>query len=392
MSLIPAHVPAELVVDIDMYDLPEKERDPQLAWRAYQGKGPFVFSPHNGGHWIATEGEDVFRFFRDFATFSSRTIYLPDQDGDLMYPIQADPPLHAEYRRNIVGFFTPSAVAQLEKGIREETVSLIEAFKGKGQCEFVEEFALQLPLTIFLNMMGLPLDDRMYLHDLVDVFVDGTTPEARANAHAEIHAYLDKWLDARIAEPADDAITAITQATIKGRPYTREEMLGTCTLLLHAGLDTVTNMLGFIAHHLARTPADRAYIRQNRDKYPQIIQEFLRRFPVPNLARVLTRDFDHKGVRLRKGDKILLPPSLFNIDKSVVPDAEDVDLQRIARHITFGAGPHTCAGALLARKELEIFLEEFLGRIPDFSLHPDHAPRMKAAGNNTMSELWLKWA
>jgi len=389
---IPDHVPLNLVTDIDIYPVPGGEVDPQAAWRAFKGKGPLVYCPRQGGYWIATCGADVFRFFRDTKHFSNASVAVPDPGGDRMLPIQADPPLHSEYRRNIIGLFTPAAVAKLEDPIRELTVALIEGVRKKGECEFIADFALQLPLSIFLTMMGLPLEDRLRLRRLIETFARAPDIDVKRGAHLELHRYLDGWIERRLVEPGDDAITLVTRATIGGRPYTHEEMLATTTLLMHAGLDTVTNMLGFFARHLAQNPLDRAYIRANPDRLHDITQELLRRYAVPNLGRVIADDFTYKGVELKKGDRILLAPSLFNMDEDVMPEPDKVDLGRHdARHITFGAGPHSCAGALLARKELTVFLQEWLTRIPEFSLDPARPPRTSTTQTNTVDELWLKW-
>ena len=152
---IPDHVPPELVVDIDIYNIPGGTDDPQGCWRIFKGRGPLVWSPYNDGHWIATEGKDVFRFFRDPEHFSSSALAIPDP-GDRMLPIQADPPEHAKHRANITFLVTPERVEALEPRVRELTIQLIEGFRARGECEFVSEFALQLPLIIFLEMMGLP--------------------------------------------------------------------------------------------------------------------------------------------------------------------------------------------------------------------------------------------
>src|SRR5690606_11466792 len=159
------HVLEVLVVDVDIFKIHGADKDPQGCWRIFKGKGQLVYSPYNGGHWIATQGKDVIRFFRDEKHFS-RTVLTISDPRDVMLPIQADPPLHAKHRANITFLVTPERVEQLEPRVRELTVELIEAFRQRGECEFVSEFALQLPLIIFLEMVGLPLDDRLYLRGL----------------------------------------------------------------------------------------------------------------------------------------------------------------------------------------------------------------------------------
>jgi len=391
---VPAHVPRALVVDYDIYNMPaDLGIDPQQQWRLFQGRGPLVFSPYNGGHWIATVGSDVFKFFCDPATFSSAQVSIPTAPpGDVMLPIQVDAPLHGKHRANIQSLFSPAAVAALDPNIRALVIELIEGFRAKGACEFVQDFALQFPLVIFLRMLDLPLDDRLYLRQIIEAFHFVGNAEVRDKAHRDMHAYLAAWVDKRIANPGDDAITHVTRGTIDGRPYTKAEMISTLVLLLHAGLDTVANTLAFVTYHLARHPADRIYVRNNQDKMHAIIQEFLRRYPGPNMARVLAKDYTYKGVTMKKGDVMMLTQAFFNLDADAFPNSDSVDFSREARHITFGAGPHTCAGALLARRELAIFLEEWLKHIPEFTLDPARPPKFLMSQANGMMELWLRWS
>jgi cytochrome P450 len=388
---VPAHVPPELVVDIDIYNIPGGAEDPQGCWRIFKGRGPLVWSPYNNGHWIATEGKDVFRFFRDPEHFSSSALAIPDP-GDRMLPIQADPPEHAKHRANITFLVTPERVEALEPRVRELTIQLIEGFRARGECEFVSEFALQLPLIIFLEMMGLPLDDRLMLRDMIERFLKAQDGQKRYEIHMEVHHYLEKWVNERRANPGNDAISRIIASTIDGRQYTQQEVLETLTLLLHAGLDTLMNMLGFIALHLARNPKDRDYIRNNPDKMHNIIQELLRRYTGPQLGRKLAKDFTHAGVTMKQGDMIMLSPFFFNQDETTLDNPDEVDFERQnIKHITFGSGPHTCAGALLARREIMIFLQEFLTRIPDFTIDPARPPKLSSQAQNSVEALWLTW-
>ncbi len=393
---VPDHVPAELVTDVDIYDIPGGDTDPQAAWRAFRTKGPLSWSTKNGGHWVATEGAAVFQFFRDAKNFSSKVIAIPDPGpDDRQLPIQSDAPDHTEYRKNIMPLFTAEAIDSLTRDVRDLAVSLIEEMKPKGKCDFVMDFAFQFPLTIFLRMMGLPLEDRMPLRRLVERFTDSPDIEQRMLAHKELHEYVDAAVADRIANPRKDAITRVTQMSIHGRPYTREEMRSTVVLMLHAGLDTVAGMVSFMALDLARNPDHAAQVRARLDDETamhQVVQEYLRRFPIANMTRQLTCDFTYEGVTMKQGDLIILPPTFFNMDEGRMDNPDVIDLDRAStRHISFGSGPHTCAGALLAREELRIFLEEWLTRMPEVRLDPAHPPRVHAMPLNAVNELPLVW-
>ncbi len=391
----PDHVPAELVVDADIYNLPGGEVDPQCAWRALQGPGPLSWSPRNGGHWTANTPEAVFRFLRDFENLSALQLSIPPVDmGDALIPNQSDPPAHGDYRRNVMAFFTSDAVDAMAPDVRELCIELIEELRPQGQCEFVMDFAFRFPLGIFLRMMGLPDADRMYLRRLSEAFTDSAEVEKKTAAALELEAYIDRAIEERIAHPRDDAITAITRFRINGRPYTRSEMRGNVRQHMAAGLDTVAGMLAFIVLHLARHPAQADHVRSclgDEVAMHQIVQEFLRRFTIVNPSRRVSRDFTHENITLKKGDMIIMPITFFNLDENR-ESPEEVDFARAnKRHVSFGSGPHACAGALLAREEIRIFLEEWLTRMPQVRLDPDHPPRLQALPLNQVRELRLQW-
>lgn len=388
---IPDHVPQELVLDIDIFNVPGGEVDPATCWRIFQKPGRHLaFSPRNGGHWIATAGEDLPHLYRDYEHLSNSKIVIPDP-GNVMLPIQADPPKHRGLRAVIDPFFTKDAVDTREEEIRALTVELIEGLKPRGECEFISEFSLRLPLIIFMNMVGLPVSDLPLLRDLVDTFACNPDINAKIAANAEMEAYLDRAIDERVVSPREDGITRMIGAEVDGRPITLEEVRGTCRMLLQGGLDTVSNHLGFVTLHLARHPAQRDYIRAHPAQLPAIVNEFLRRFPVANMAREIAKDFEYKGVLMKKGDRILLPVSLYNLDATRFAEPDTVDFQRAVKHITFGSGPHTCSGALLARKEMTIFFQEWLSRIPDFEVDESRPPRMVGMAANSIYSLHLRW-
>lgn len=395
---IPDHVPANLVVDVDIYSLPNATGDPQCAWRDLRADRPLSFTPRNGGHWIATRADTVFEMFRDARHFSSASVGIPRIDADrklVLVPIEADAPDHTVYRKNIMPLFTADAVDRLAKDARALCVELIEAFRERGECEFIQDFAFKFPLGIFLAMMGMPAEDRMYLRDLSERFAGSPDMEEKLACDAQLQAYVDRQLDERMARPRKDATTLVLNMTFEGRPYTREEMRGTILLLLHAGLDTVAGMVSFIMHHLAQRPDHAAYIRNHLHdvtKMHEVVQELLRRFAIVDEGRVVAEDCVYKGVAMKAGDMVMLPTALYNMDPDRISHPDEVDFERASfKHISFGSGPHTCAGALLAREEIRIFLEEWLTRIPEFRLHPAHVPKVQALPLNQVRELWLQW-
>jgi cytochrome P450 len=390
-SVLPEHVPEELVTPHDIYAVPGGDVDPQVAWKSFQGHGPIVWSPLHGGFWIVTNGPDVSKFYRDADLLSSAKIQVPPLDGMPLLPVQADGDAHKQYRKTIESYFSAKNIADLEPHLRQDAIDLIDTIAAKNETDFVSDFARVYPLSVILRLIGLPLGDREYLYGLVQQIALQSDVDLRMAAFGELAGYLSKWIEQRIAEPADDAISHIAKATIDGRPYTREEMLGTVVLMCTAGLDTTTATMGFIMLHLARHPEDRQFIRENPRKRLRAINELLRRYAVTSLARVARRDFDYGGVTVRKGDMVYLPIQLFNLDESLFPDPHKVDFSRPPKHISFGNGPHSCVGANLARSELSILLEEWLERIPDFQLKDDDSVALRASQNCLVDKLVLTW-
>jgi cytochrome P450 len=121
------------------------------------------------------------------------------------------------------------------------------------------------------------------------------------------------------------------------------------------------------------------------------VQEFLRRYSIVSSSRLVTQDYTYEGVTMKKGEMVLMPSAFFNLDETR-PEPIRVDFQRgNKKHITFGSGTHACAGALLAREEIRIFLEEWLTRMPQVRLDPERPPVMKAMSLNGAESLWLQW-
>ena len=147
--------------------------------------------------------------------------------------------------------------------------------------------------------------------------------------------------------------------------------MGLVGLLLLAGLDTVVAFLNFTMIYLARNPDKVAELRSDPKKIGQGAEELFRRFPVISEGRMIAKDQEYDGVQLKHGEMVLLPTALAGLDETVYPDPWVVDFtRRGAPHLTFGSGAHRCAGALFARLELVTTLEEWLKRIPEFSLKP----------------------
>jgi cytochrome P450 len=389
----PPHVPSDLIVDLDFYDLPRPGDDVQLAWRRFLGKGPMVWSPHNGGHWVPTRADDIAALHRDVVRLSNRDgTALPVRGGMRLLPTEADPPEVEEYRRTVLSFFSPRQIDALEPSIRASARELIDAIALRGECEFVAAISHQLPIVVFLRIMALPLADRTYLLSQSEQIARNPDNDAKGRAMQALVGYIESRVTERRDGSGNDVISTMARARIGERPLRHDEIVSICTLLLMAGLDTVAASMGFIAAHLAAHRELRAQLRADIALIPAAVEEFLRRFAVTSLARVAVKEFDIGGVTVRAGDHVLLSSPLHNLDPERFPDPEKIRFDRgRAHHISFGRGTHACLGAYLARIELRVFIEEWLARIPEFEIVPGSSPRGRSGAVNALDALHLRW-
>jgi len=391
---IPDNVPPELVVDFDYYAA-GGSGDPQGCWAQLQ-KGPdIVWTPYYGGHWIATRAEHFDVMQIDHEHFSHKQFDLPrNPDRIQSIPLGLDPPEHTPYRRLLMTGFAPKKIRAYSDVARQTAQDLVRTIKPRGECEFIDEFARVLPIVVFLTMMGLPLEDRGYLLPLSEIAVHSNDVELKTRTQQELAGYLMRHIEQRRAAPGDDLLSAIVNGEIEGRPLNPGEIMSMSLLALVGGLDTVASQLGFIANFLAKSPAHRRELIDNPKIIPIATEELLRRFGLPNTLRELTMDYDYRDLHFKKGDLIMMPKCLYGLDDRLNERPFEVDFSRkpsSIRHAAFGAGPHVCPGNVLARREIIIFLEEWLPAIPDFELDPDRAPEFGAGGVNSVSKLYLKW-
>lgn len=396
MAEIPSHVPRGLVRDVDIYDIQAIDPDIHAAWRKLQDESPsLIYSPRNGGHWIPMRAHVIERVLSDDKAFINGGAWVPpNPPGALpLIPIQSDGDLHRAYRSFIMPYLVGKALKGAIEKARSLAVELIEGFRKKGSCDFALDFAQHLPIQVFLSLVDLPSEDRPYLAGLADV-VRMPDMQARMQAFGKLNDYVAGHVDKRIATPGSDMISRIANGTVLGRPMSRDEIIGECTQVLVGGLDTVASMMGFIAAHLAvNTP-----LRQRLCAEPQLIaqriDEIIRRFGVAGPARQAAQDVEFDGIQVKAGDPLFVATALHGLDDRRWSDPMVVDLDRASSATeiqAFGSGPHRCPGAALARSEIILFLEEWLKRIPNFSL-VSGKPMVAGSGSVTgVLSLPLRW-
>lgn len=393
----PANVPADRVIDFDVYHFPIEGLEYQQSMRAILQSNPaeVLWTPHNGGHWIASTNATVAKVLADSDHFSSRRIMVSaeDQDRPPLVPLQLDPPHHAPYRALLQAALSPKAVGKLGERARELSIELIEGFKADGHCEFIGQFAQHLPIAIFMEIVGLPAEDRPLLTEIAEVAMRGDSEEERNAAAGKLMAYGMQKVAERRANPGDDLISMIVRAEVEGKPIDDFSLTGLILLLLLGGLDTVASTLGFYAQFLATHPEHRRMLVEHPELIPNANEELLRRFPIAILAREVKADIELGGASLKAGDMVLVPTPMDGLDehKFAEPLSVDFNREKPGANSTFGGGVHRCVGSMLARTELRIFLEEWLKRIPDFTIKAGTSPKVSARSVATITTLELEW-
>ncbi|WP_374526927.1 cytochrome P450 [Novosphingobium sp.] len=393
----PANVPADRVIDFDIYDFPVEGLEYQASMRSIFQANPaqVLWTPRNGGHWIVKNNADVAKVLADNDHFSSRRIMVTteDQTRPPLVPLQLDPPHHAPYRALLQAALSPKAVGKLGERARELSIELIDGFKADGHCEFIGQFAQHLPIAIFMEIVGLPSEDRPYLTEIAEVAMRGASEEERNEAGAKLMAYGMGTVAERRANPGTDLISTIVKAEVEGKPIDDFPLTGMILLLLLGGLDTVASTLGFYAQFLATHPEHRRKLVEHPDLIPNANEELLRRFPIAILAREVKADVEFGGVAMKAGEMVMVPTQMDGLDEHKFADPLTVDFDRVkpGANSTFGGGVHRCVGSVLARTELRIFLEEWLKRIPDFEVKPGSEPKVSARSVATITTLELVW-
>ncbi len=395
-SNLPANVSPDRVVDFDMFNPPHIDQGAQEAWKHLQDPGmrDLVWTPHNGGHWIATRGSLIQQMFTDFEHFSSECPFLPREAGEQysFIPTSMDPPEQRPYRRILNASVGPHTIDRIGDDIRETARALIGDIRTTGSCDFTKEYAEVFPIKIFLMIVDLPLSDAPKLKYIGDQMTRPDGSMSMGEAIDLFFEYLSPFIDARTENPGDDAISTVVQSQVNGRPITKDEALKICGLLLLAGLDTVVNFLSFTMHFLATHPEERRALVADPQLIPTATEELLRRFGLVSDARLIKKDITIDGVDLKAGDMVALPTMLYGLDDRKNKCPMDVDFGREEiDHITFGHGVHHCAGAHLARVEIQTTLEEWLGQIPEFEVADPSGVGFQSGIVSSMTSVPLQW-
>jgi cytochrome P450 len=367
---------ARLVDHFDHWD-PDLAGDPYPIYTELRDQCPVARSDQHGGFWVLSRYADIEAAARDATTFSSKSPSIPLEiglDGMSIPPLDQDPPEHTRYRQLLLPFFSPGRSLKLEPLTRAIASRLVDDYRANGGGDVVEAFSKPLPIAVVAQILGVEKSDHDLFNEWTSAIVeDGATdPDKAAKAGRDVYAYFVKLLDERRRFPRDDLLSHLLEAEIDGDQMSDGERLGCAVLLLLAGIDTTWSTLGSFLWYLARDAKTRSQLVEDPSKIPSAVEELLRVLAPTSVARMATCDTSIDDQKICAGDPVLLPFPSANRDERAFAQPDRVLIDRSPnKHLAFGAGVHRCLGAHLARMELRVALEEFLGRIPDFVLADD---------------------
>lgn len=374
---------------LDYYSLP-MAADRGVGWQTLRDAGPVVFM---NGFYYLTRREDVLAALRNPKVFSSRLALQPP--GYLpVVPLAFDPPEHTRYRKILQPYFSPHALSKSRPVLERHAAEMIAEFAGRGECEAMADFAKLYPFQVFLDLYGLPVEDRDLLIDWKNALIADkpVLSQEDLDKGQALFEYLTDAIQQRRRNPGSDMLSKVMTGD---GDFTDLELLGMSHLLILAGLDTVTAAIGFSLFELARRPELRKKLRDNPRETRVFIEEIVRLEPsAPVAPRVTTEYVEVGGMTLPPGSAVRLCMAAINRDGSDSISTDDLVLDgKVHRHWGFGGGPHRCLGSHLARIELTTIVGEWLRQIPDFELPPGYSPEIKFPSKTfALKELPLSWS
>ena len=392
-----AQHPALSRADIDLSDtefwgLPLSERQAAFAVLRAEEHPPFFAEPETPfaepgpGYYALVRHADVVEASRNPEVFCSGrgAVSIPDLPVEFNEyfgsMINMDDPRHARLRRIVSRAFTPRMINKFEGDVQRVAAAIVDDLLAGGPCDFVEQVAARLPLTIICQLMGIPdssydlvlRDTNMILSGMDPDFLSEDPEQAVGQilgAGAELAGLVTSLAAERAGRPGDDLVTALATANIDGEQLTSSELASFFILLVVAGNETTRNAISHSLVLLTDFPGQRELLMADfNGRIDTAVEELVRySTPVMFMRRTVTRDHRMNGHDYREGDKTVLYYWSANQDESVFADPLRLDITRSPNpHVGFGAaGPHFCLGSHLARREVSVMLRELLTRIPD---------------------------
>ena len=366
------------LTDLDLFAAGEVD----AAWKRLRQAAPVHWNPeHDGpGFWAVTRHADVVSVARDTASFTSEKGMMLGVNRGAGDPaagkmlVVTDPPRHGPLRAAVRRALTATPIGLLRKRVRDEVARLLEPARETSGCEFVSAVAARLPAAVTCDLMGVPAADRGHLLRLTSAAFGATDPdyqdrptsdETAALAHAEILTYYADLIAERRRTPGSDVVSVLATTEVKGRGrLTDDEVLCNCLNLIIGGHETTRHAASGGLLALIEHPEQWALLRRARHATRLAVEEVLRwTSPGMYVLRTAIRDGTVADQPISRGDAVTLWNASANRDEAVFEAADSFDVLRQPNpHVAFGAGPHSCVGASIARLELQELFRQLLER------------------------------
>jgi cholest-4-en-3-one 26-monooxygenase len=337
------------------------------------------------GFWAITKHADVRAISHDCATFSSELggTFIPTSDEESLAQLRLtilnmDPPKHHRYRRLVSKGFTPRMITALVEEIERRAAAVVDGVCEKGEVEFVEEIAAQVPVQMICEMIGLEQEVWPRMFEISNQLIGSRDdpdyqelPGGPQAAAMEIYALCDAVAADRRANPRDDIMTALVQAEVDGERLDDFELNMFFITLVVAGNETTRNLINHSMLALIDHPDQAQRLRDDPSLWDTATDEMLRwGSSIHNFRRTATKDTELRGVPIAAGDKLVLYYASANRDEEVFADPHTFDVGRTPNdHVAFGGGGvHFCLGASLARAEIKATMRQLVERLPDLEL------------------------
>ena len=370
---------------VDFYNPDTFEHGPPFdIFKELRENEPVYWNPQEEGtgFWVITRYDDVVATSQDYESYlSGHGVFIDESvGGSELMMVNMDAPKHSGLRDLVNKGFTPKMIRRMEPHVRDIAATIIDNIAEKGECDFVIDVAMELPLQVIAELIGIPQEDRHQIFQWSNQMIAVGDPEyspsmdTATKAAAEIFAYSSKLTAERREHPKDDLITVLLNAEVDGEKLDDMEFNFFFLLLAVAGNETTRNlisggMLGFFEH-----PDQWQRLKDDSSLMPTAVEELLRWIsPIMYFRRTASKDTEIHGQKIKKGDKVTLWYGSANRDPDAFENSSEFDVGRDPNaHVALGAGgPHFCLGASLARLEIRLMFEEIIKRIPDIRLDGD---------------------
>ncbi|MCY4040022.1 MAG: cytochrome P450 [Gammaproteobacteria bacterium] len=405
LAEVPSHVPHHLVIPAvssysgytdDPFELMQEVRKqtPEIFYELNRDEAKaYIPAP---GFWVVSSAEGAREALQKPDYFTTTVDYpggIPVRPYKQI-PVELDPPDHAKYRALLAPLFSPKSIEALSDLVEGTCGEFIDNMMAKGEtASFMDDFARPFPATVFMKMMGLPMERQETFIQWEKEWLGLSQDFQRAlQAKEHVAEMLRGVIAERRKAPQNDIVTSLSQAEVDGEPIDEATLLNMCMLLFVAGLDTVTAGIMHVFAFLGTHPTRKQELIDDPSLISGAVEELLRYHSWIASHRYVRKDVVFRGVEMKEGDRLAVIHTYASHDPEAFEQPGEINFNRGANpHFAFAAGIHRCAGSHLARRELRLAVSEWLRRAPDFRVKAGYKIRYPEFGMPYPEELALEW-